>query len=325
MKIGVAGSIGLDHLMTFSGKFTDSFVTSSLEKISLSFLVDDLEVRRGGTGANIAFGLGVLGINPTLIAAAGMDFSDYDAWLSRHGVDTSHVVISESLHTAHFVVTTDTELNQIASFFPGAMSLARDIELMPIMNKVGKFDLLIVSPDDPEAMLRHTETAISQGVAIAADPSQQLAYMSGDQIRRLIDGATYLFLNEYELALAIQKTGWSDLEILERVKYRVVTLGSQGAKIECKGVDPILIGCAKEKSKIDPTGVGDAFRAGFIAGLSWGVSHERCGQIGSMLATYVIETKGTQEYHYVKREFIDRFADAFGEAAASEIAGFLPG
>ena len=324
MKIGVAGSIGLDHLMTFSGKFTDSFVTSSLEKISLSFLVDDLEVRRGGTGANIAFGLGVLGINPTLIAAAGMDFSDYDAWLSRHGVDTSHVVISESLHTAHFVVTTDTELNQIASFFPGAMSLARDIELMPIMNKIGKFDLLIVSPDDPEAMLRHTETAISQGVAIAADPSQQLAYMSGDQIRRLIDGATYLFLNEYELALAIQKTGWSDLEILERVKYRVVTLGSQGAKIECKGVDPIFIGCAKEKSKIDPTGVGDAFRAGFIAGLSWGVSHERCGQIGSMLATYVIETKGTQEYHYVKGEFIDRFAEAFGEGAASEISGLLP-
>ncbi len=324
MKIGVAGSIGLDHLMTFSGKFTDSFVTSSLEKISLSFLVDDLEVRRGGTGANIAFGLGVLGINPTLIAAAGMDFSDYDSWLSRHGVDTSHVVISESLHTAHFVVTTDTELNQIASFFPGAMSLARDIELTPIMNKIGKFDLLIVSPDDPEAMLRHTETAISQGVAIAADPSQQLAYMSGDQIRRLIDGATYLFLNEYELALAIQKTGWSDLEILERVKYRVVTLGSEGAKIESKGVDPVLIGCAKEKSKIDPTGVGDAFRAGFIAGLSWGVSHERCGQIGSMLATYVIETKGTQEYHYVKSEFIDRFTEAFGEVAASEISGLLP-
>jgi adenosine kinase len=130
------------------------------------------------------------------------------------------------------------------------MSLARDIELMPIMNKIGKFDLLIVSPDDPEAMLRHTETAISQGVAIAADPSQQLAYMSGDQIRRLIDGATYLFLNEYELALAIQKTGWSDLEILERVKFRVVTLGSEGAKIESKGVDPVLIGCAKEKSKI---------------------------------------------------------------------------
>jgi adenosine kinase len=324
MKIGVAGSIGLDHLMTFSGKFTDSLVTSSLEKISLSFLVDDLEVRRGGTGANIAFGLGVLGVNPVLIAAAGKDFPDYKAWLSRHGVDTSHVVISEDLHTAHFVVTTDTELNQIASFFPGAMSLAREIEIDPIMAMTGDFDLLIVSPDDPQAMLRHTETALKSGIPVAADPSQQLAYMNGEQIKALISGATYLFLNEYELALAIQKTGWSDSQILEKVKYRVVTLGSNGAKIESQGEPTVMINCAKEKAKVDPTGVGDAFRAGFIAGLSWGVSHERCGQVGSMLATYVIETKGTQEYRYSKQEFAQRFTDSFGEAASKEISEHLP-
>ena len=181
MKIGVAGSVGLDHIMTFPGKFTDSLVAGSLEKVSLSFLVDGLEVRRGGCAANIAFGMGVLGLHPILIAAVGKDFGDYQAWLTRHGVDTSHTLVSTTQHTAHFTVTTDTELNQIASFFPGAMSEARNIELLSIMEKVGTLDLLVISPDDPEAMLRHMEVAIAQGVAVAADPSQQMARMSGDR------------------------------------------------------------------------------------------------------------------------------------------------
>ena len=232
MKIGVAGSVGLDHLMTFSGKFTDSLVAGSLEKVSLSFLVDSLDVRRGGCAANIAYGMGVLGLNPILIAAVGKDWADYESWLSRHGVDTSHALVSTTLHTAHFVVTTDQDLNQIASFFPGAMSEARNIELSPIMEKTGRLDMMVISPDDPEAMLRHSEVCRQLGIAFAADPSQQMARMTGDEIKLLIDGAAYLFLNEYELALAMQKTGWSDREILERVKYRVVTLGSKGAKVE---------------------------------------------------------------------------------------------
>ena len=234
MKIGVAGSVGLDNLMTFSGKFTDSLVAGSLEKVSLSFLVDSLDVRRGGCAANIAFGMGVLGLNPILIAAVGKDWADYEAWLSRHGVDTSHVLVSTTLHTAHFVVTTDQELNQIASFFPGAMSEARNIELSPIMEKTGRLDMMVISPDDPEAMLRHSEVCRQLKIPFAADPSQQMARMTGEEIKLLIDGASYLFLNEYELALAMQKTGWSDREILDRVKYRVVTLGSQGAKVEVR-------------------------------------------------------------------------------------------
>ncbi|MSZ68800.1 MAG: carbohydrate kinase family protein, partial [Actinobacteria bacterium] len=185
MKIGVAGSVGRDHLMTFPGKFTDSLVAGSLEKVSLSFLVDALDVRRGGCAANIAFGMGVLGLNPTLIAAVGTDWADYEAWLSRHGVDTSHVQISETLHTSLFMVTTDTELNQIASFFPGAMSEARNIELNPIMDKTGIFDLIVISPDDPEAMLRHSEIAREQHIPFAADPSQQMARMEGHEIKRL--------------------------------------------------------------------------------------------------------------------------------------------
>jgi len=324
MKIGVAGSVGLDHIMTFPGKFTNSLVAGSLEKVSLSFLVDGLEVRRGGCAANIAFGMGVLGLNPILIAAVGKDFGDYQAWLTRHGVDTSHALVSTTQHTAHFTVTTDTELNQIASFFPGAMSEARNIELMSIMEKIGKLDLLVVSPDDPEAMLRHTEVAIAQGVPVAADPSQQMARMSGEEIKQLINGATYLFMNEYELALAIQKTGWSDREILERVTYRVVTQGSQGARVESIDGTFIKVACAKEKAKVDPTGVGDSFRSGFVAGLAWGLSLERCAQLGSMIATYVIETMGTQEYRFTKTEFVSRFEEAYGASAAAEVAAHLP-
>ena len=166
MKIGVAGSVGLDHLMTFSGKFTDSFVAGSLEKVSLSFLVDSLDVRRGGCAANICYGMGVLGLNPVLIAAVGKDWADYEAWLSRHGVDTSHALVSTTLYTAHFMVTTDDDLNQIASFFPGAMSEARNIELGPIMEKTGRFDMVVISPDDPQAMLHHSEVCRKEDITL---------------------------------------------------------------------------------------------------------------------------------------------------------------
>jgi len=323
MKIGVAGSVGLDHLMTFSGKFTDSFVAGSLEKVSLSFLVDSLDVRRGGCAANICYGMGVLGLNPVLIAAVGKDWADYEAWLSRHGVDTSHALVSTSLYTAHFMVTTDDDLNQIASFFPGAMSEARNIELAPIMEKTGRFDMVVISPDDPEAMLHHSDVCRKEGIAFAADPSQQMARMSGEEIKLLIDGASYLFLNEYELALAMQKTGWSDREILEHVKIRVVTLGSKGAKVESAAGEFVQVGVPQEKSKTDPTGVGDSFRSGFIAGLAWGLSHERCAQLGSLIATYVIETMGTQEYRFTSAEFLARFEGAYGAEAAAEIAPHL--
>ena len=323
MKIGVAGSVGLDHLMTFSGKFSDSFVAGSLEKVSLSFLVDSLDVRRGGCAANICYGMGVLGLNPVLIAAVGKDWADYEAWLSRHGVDTSHALVSTNLYTAHFMVTTDDDLNQIASFFPGAMSEARNIELAPIMEKTGRFDMVVISPDDPQAMLHHSEVCRKDGIPFAADPSQQMARMSGEEIKLLIDGASYLFLNEYELALAMQKTGWSDREILEHVKIRVVTLGSKGAKVESAAGEFVQVGVPQEKSKTDPTGVGDSFRSGFIAGLAWGLSHEKCAQLGSLIATYVIETMGTQEYRFTSAEFLARFQAAYGSGAAAEIAPHL--
>ena len=320
MKIGVAGSIGRDHLMTFPGEFTDSLVEGSLAKVSLSFLVDTLEIRRGGVAGNIAFGMGVLGLNPILIAAVGKDWADYDAWLTRHGVDTTYAQISKSLHTATFMVTTDKSLNQIASFFPGAMSEAREIEIAPIYHSVGGLDLLVISPDDPSAMLRHSQAARDLAIPFAADPSQQLARMDGQEIKNLVRGAKYLLMNEYELALTLQKTGWSDQELFDEVEVRVVTLGSHGARIEEHGKPTIKVPCAVERTKIDPTGVGDAFRSGFLAGISWGFSHERSAQLGSMLATYCLETVGTQEYRFDENDFMSRFSESYGEEAATEVA-----
>ena len=323
MKIAVAGSVATDHLMTFPGRFRDSFVEGSLDNVSLSFLVDGLVVRRGGCAANIAFGLGVLGLEPVLVAAVGIDFADYNSWLTRHNVNTEHVFTSQEQHTARFLCTTDLELNQIASFYPGAMSEARMIELGVVHAAVGGLDMVIITPDDPDAMLNHTAAARSLGIPFAADPSQQMARMDGEQIKRLIDGAEYLFTNEYEKALTEQKTGWTSDEVLERVKVRITTHGSKGCTIERRGHPTLSVPVAKENSKIDPTGVGDAFRSGFLAALAWGLNDERCAQVGAMIATYVLEHQGTQEYRFTDQEFILRLRDSFGEAVANEIAPHL--
>src|SRR6478735_9454848 len=221
VRVAVTGSIATDHLMTFPGRYSEVILPDQLANISISVLVDDLVVRRGGVGANIAFGMGVLGLQPLLVGAVGSDFAEYRAWLDRHGVDTSKVHVSEVAQTARFVCTTDADQNQIASFYPGAMSEAREIELGPIAAKVGGIDLVIVGPNDPDAMLRHTQECRDSGIPFVADPSQQLASMDGDVIRPLIDGAAYLFTNEYEAALTEQKTGWSSDEILDRVGTRV--------------------------------------------------------------------------------------------------------
>ncbi|MFE4493681.1 carbohydrate kinase family protein [Streptomyces niveus] len=323
MRIAVTGSIATDHLMTFPGRFADQLVGDQLHTVSLSFLVDNLDVRRGGVGANICFGMGQLGTAPILVGAVGPDFEEYRAWLDRHGVDTASVRVSEVLHTARFVCTTDADHNQIGSFYTGAMSEARQIELKSVADRVGGLDLVLIGADDPEAMLRHTEECRVRSIPFAADFSQQIARMDGDEIRLLLDGATYLFSNEYEKGLIESKTGWTDAEILARVGHRVTTLGSRGVRIERAGAELIEVGCAEETAKLDPTGVGDAFRAGFLSGLAWGVSLERAAQVGCMVATLVIETVGTQEYTLRRNNFMDRFTKAYGDEAANEVRSHL--
>ncbi|MFF2222269.1 carbohydrate kinase family protein [Streptomyces globisporus] len=323
MRIAVTGSIATDHLMTFPGRFADQLVADQLHTVSLSFLVDNLDVRRGGVAANICFGMGLLGTKPILVGAAGADFDEYRAWLDRHGVETGSVRISEVLHTARFVCTTDADHNQIGSFYTGAMSEARLIELKNVADRVGGLDLVSIGADDPEAMLRHTEECRSRNIPFAADFSQQIARMDGEEIRILLDGATYLFSNEYEKGLIESKTGWSDEEILSKVGHRVTTLGARGVRIERAGGPVIEVGCPEEDTKADPTGVGDAFRAGFLSGLAWGVGLERAAQVGCMLATLVIETVGTQEYTLRRTHFMDRFTKAYGHEAAAEVQQHL--
>src|SRR5665811_2465600 len=209
------------------------------------------------------------------------------------------------------------------SFYAGAMSEAREIELGPVATRVGGLDLVVIGSNDPEAMLRHTEECRTRKIPFAADPSQQLAFMDGESIRELIDGATFLFTNEYEAALTEQKTGWSRDEIADRVQTRVITKGKNGVLIATRGESPIEVTIANEVRKADPTGVGDAFRAGFLTGLAWGLGQERSAQIGSMLATYVVETVGTQEYELGRRRFLERFAQAYGAEASEEVEPHL--
>ena len=323
MRIAVTGSIATDHLMFFPGRFAEQLMPDQLHRVSLSFLVDRLELRRGGVAANICFGMATLGLRPVLVGAVGGDFDDYRAWLDRHGVDTSSVYVSTMFHTARFLCTTDIDQNQVASFYAGAMAEARNIELFPIAQRLGGLDLVVISPNDPEAMLRHTDECREQGFCFVADPSQQLARMEGPEIRRLVDGADLLFTNDYEKALVESKTGWTDAQVLDRVGVRVTTLGADGAVVERAGEPPIKVSAVPEKARLDPTGVGDAFRSGFLAGLAWDVGLERCAQIGSLLATYALETVGTQEYQVKPAEFHERFAGEFGEAAASEIDHIL--
>ncbi|PRY50506.1 adenosine kinase [Geodermatophilus tzadiensis] len=324
MPVVVTGSIATDHLMTFPGRFTDQFVEGQMENVSLSFLVDDLIQHRGGAGANMAYGLGLLGLSPVLVGSVGSDFADYEAWLTRHGVDTRDVRWSELKHTARFVCTTDAVNNQIASFYSGAMSEAGQIELAPVCARVGEPDLVVVGPNDPTAMVRHTRECRERGTAFAADPSQQLAWADGEMIRDLVDGAELLFTNEYESALLLQKTGWSDDEVLARVGTWVTTRAAQGVRVRQAGAETIEVIAVPETKPVEPTGGGDAFRAGFIAGRTWGLGLERATQLGSAVATEAVEVVGTQEYELRREPFLDRFADAFGRAAADEVAAFLP-
>ena len=322
VRIAVTGSIAMDHLMRFSGQFSESLVTEQLDRVSLSFLVEDLQIRRGGIAPNICFGLAALGLEPLLVGSVGEDFGDYRAWLERHGVRTWPIWVSETQHTARFICTTDSVNAQIGSFYTGAMAEARQIELQPIAERAGGLDLVVISPNDPEAMLRHTEECRSRGLGFVADPSQQMAWLDGPKIKRLIDGATYLFSNDYEDGLITQKTGWSHEEVLQRVAVRVITRGAKGSSVEIAGEPRLDIPVAREVARVDPTGVGDAYRAGFLAGLAWKVPLERCAQLGSLLATYAIEVVGTQEYRF-DGTFLTRFEDAYGTAAAAQIAPHL--
>ncbi|WP_041833334.1 carbohydrate kinase family protein [Actinoplanes sp. N902-109] len=319
----VTGSIAVDHLSTFPGRFVDQIVPGSLASLSLSFLVDSLDVRRGGVAANIALGMARLGHRPAVLAAAGHDFDDYRSWLERAGVDVASIHQSADLHTARFQCITDRDGNQLASFYPGAMTQARRLELRPAVDRLGSVRHVVIGPNDPEAMLRHTDECRYRGYPFVADPSQQLAVMEPKDIRRLIEDAQYLFTNEYEHALVLQKTEWTHDEVLSRVGIWVTTLGARGARIEQDGHPVLDVPAVPVAEPVDPTGVGDAFRAGFLTGVAAGLGLVPAAQLGCALAALVLRVVGPQEYELDRTAFTTELATVYGDRAAADAATAL--
>jgi len=311
MKLIVTGSIAFDYLMSFPGKFTEHILAEHLQRVSLSFLVDSMDKRRGGCAPNIAYTLALLGERPLLVATAGQDFSEYDEWLQAAGVDTSHVRRVPDKFTASFFCSTDTENNQIASFYIGAMANASELSLRTIHQP----GLVIISPNDPGAMIQYAEECRAIGVPFIFDPGQQCARLSGDELRDGISGARLVICNDYEFELIRQKTGLGEDGILGQATALVITRGENGCSVyEAAGdsVSRVDIKAITPHRIIDPTGVGDAFRGGLMKGISAGKSFKECAQLGTVAATYALEHLGGQSHAYTMKEFSDRYAEHFG-------------
>ncbi|MEU7755598.1 carbohydrate kinase family protein [Micromonospora sp. NPDC049101] len=319
MRIMVTGSLAFDHLLTFPGLIADQIIRDQAERISLSLLADSMTIRRGGVAANIALGLRRLGVHAIPVGAVGLDFGDYRSWLADNDVDLRALHTSTSRHTARFLCTSDLAGNQLATFYPGAMTEAAQIALPALVDAYGPVDLVLISPDDPDAMLRHTRECRRHGYRFAADPSQQLATLGRDDIRELVEGAHLLFSNEYERSLLLEKSGWAAHEVSRRVAGWVTTDGPDGVRVERPGRPTLHVPSVAGTVVVDPTGGGDAFRAGFLAGLSWGLGDERAAQVGCGLAAVVLEHPGAQEYRWDPDGFLDRLAGAYGGAAAADI------
>lgn len=308
MRTVVTGSIAYDYLMSFPGKFTEHFLPEHFQRVSLSFLVDTMDKRRGGCAPNIAYTLALLGERPSLMATAGQDFEEYRRWLDAAGVDTSLVGIVQDKFTASFFCSTDEANNQIASFYTGAMAHAAELSF----RTAGAIDLVIISPNDPAAMVQYAEECRTLGIKFIFDPGQQCARMSGDELADGLNGAFMVICNDYEFELIRQKTGKSEADILAGAELLVITKGEHGSSIMRK-TGQVDVPAVTPHKIADPTGVGDAFRGGFMKGLASGASDEVCGRLGSVAATYALEHLGGTSHSYTWHEFVQRYEVHFGK------------
>ena len=308
MRIVVTGSIAFDYLMSFPGKFTEHFLPEHFSRVSLSFLVDTMDKRRGGCAPNIAYTLALLGERPRLMGTAGLDFDDYRRWLEAAGVDTALVKQIEDKFTASFFCSTDAANNQIASFYTGAMAHAAELSF----RTAGPIDLVIISPNDPAAMMQYAEECRAIGIPYIFDPGQQCARMSGDELLDGISGASIVICNDYEFELIRQKTGLDEQAVLERASALVVTRGEHGSAVLRAGNRRVDVPAVSPARVADPTGVGDAYRGGFMKGLAMGGDDEVCARLGSVAATYALEHLGGQSHAYTWDEFTQRYESHFG-------------
>jgi adenosine kinase len=309
MEILISGSVAYDYLMTFPGHFHEQILPERLHSISLSFLVDSMTRQRGGIAPNIAYTLALLGEHPRLFATVGEDFDEYRLWLESHGVDTTLTKVIPGKFTASFFATTDRVNAQIASFYPGAMADAASLSLNDLDHRP---DLVIISPTDPVAMKKHAGECRALGIPYLYDPSQQILRLEGDELARDMKGAHFLFVNDYEFGLISRKTGLDLAGMLKFVDIIVVTKGREGAIIYANG-DEVRVPVTPEECITDPTGVGDAFRGGFLAAHARGWDWQLCGQVGSLAAVYCLEKTGTQNHSYTREAFVKRFREYYDD------------
>ncbi len=309
MDILLTGSVAYDYLMTFPGHFKEVILPERLASISLSFLVDSMSKQRGGIAPNIAYTMALLGERPRVMATVGEDFEDYRAWLEAKGVDTSLICVVPGVFTASFFATTDLDSAQIASFYPGAMGHAATQSIKDLKSKP---DLVVVAPTAPDAMMKFPAECRALGIDYLYDPSQQVLRLEGSELARDMEGARFLFCNDYEFGLISKKTGWSLDQVLEHVNTLVVTRGKDGADLYSKK-DGVHIPTVPEREIVDPTGVGDAFRGGFLTGYSRGFDWKLCGEIGSLAAVYCLEQRGPQSHNYTREQFVERFRQHFDD------------
>jgi adenosine kinase len=307
MDIILTGSVAYDYLMTFPGLFRDHLLSDKLDHISLSLLVDSMVRLRGGVAPNIAYTLAMLGEHPRVMATVGEDFAPYRAFLDGMGVDTSLMKVIPGDFTASCFINTDQDNAQLVSFYPGAMSKAdslsfHDLDVLP--------DLVVVSPNSPESMNQYPVECQALGIPYLYDPSQQIPRMTGDELRKGIEGADSLMVNDYELGMIQNLTGMDQSEIRAHLRLMVVTRGAQGADIYAAG-EMVHTPVVPPKVIVDPTGVGDAFRGGFLAGYAHGFDWDICGKMGAVAATYCLESKGTQEHRFTPAEFVARYRTHF--------------
>jgi adenosine kinase len=315
MNILLTGSVAFDYLMTFPGLFKEQILPERLEKISLSFLVDSMSRQRGGIAPNIAYTMALLGEHPRVMATVGEDFAEYRSWLDKAGVDTSLMEAIPGLFTASFFATTDQSNAQIATFYPGAMEVAEKQTLIGI---VPRPELVVISPNSPGAMTKFSAECRKSDMQYLYDPSQQILRLDGAELARDMDGAKFLFLNDYEFGLVSKKTGRDIKQLLRHVEIVVMTRGKDGATVFTKD-EEINIPIVPEMQIIDPTGVGDAFRGGFLTGYSHGWDWMLCGQIGSLAAVYCLEQKGPQSHTFTRAEFASRFRTHYDDKGKLDI------
>ncbi len=309
MSFVITGSVAYDYLMSYPGRFRDQILPEKLDSLSVSFLADSMRRERGGVAANIAYTMKLLGADPVILATVGHDFGDYRRWLEEQGLTTDQIIeISDEL-TATFFVSTDVEQNQIANFYTGAMAHARSYTLEE--RKLNGAATVLISPNDPTAMLNYAQECKELGLPFAYDPSQQLARLEGDDLKRSIPGAAYLLGNDYELSMIQSKTGWSLEQIREEVDVLVMTQGKKGSMIY-SGDEALEIPIAAIDKVEDPTGAGDAFRGGFFAGRLAGLPLAVCGRMGALASTYALEHIGTTTHRYTVNDFIERYTEQFG-------------